>query len=82
MGSVRQTRLAAAQVPGVYYSPRTREPESPFTRTDVAGFVGFVPATRRSGAISDLRQPVRCDDWQDYVLSVSHAPEPRTMARC
>lgn len=33
-------------VPGVYFEPKPREPELPFVRTDVAGFIGFEPRVR------------------------------------
>jgi hypothetical protein len=37
---------SALTVPGIFFEPKPREPELPFVRTDVAGFIGFEPRVR------------------------------------
>ncbi len=49
----------AARVPGVSFEPRPREPELPFVRTDVAGFIGFEPRVRAgTGACRLIGSPL------------------------
>ncbi len=45
---------SALTVPGVYFEPKPREPELPFVRTDVAGFIGFEPRVRDGTTASQL----------------------------
>lgn len=54
-------------VPGVYRRPHVRRALFPRVRTDVAGFVGVAGAAH-------LHEPVRCDDWRDYVEAFLRAP--------
>ena len=44
-------------VPGVYFEPRPRQPEAPFARTDVVGFIGFEPRIRNSRTASRILEP-------------------------
>src|SRR6185436_19492861 len=45
---------ALYHVPGVYYEPQPRAPETPVVRTDVAGFIGFDPRVRNGTTPSTL----------------------------
>ena len=44
-------------VPGVYFEPQPRQPEAPFVRTDVVGFVGLEPRIRNSESASRILEP-------------------------
>ena len=46
--------VIAAAVPGVSFQSRRREPEVPWSRTDVAGFIGFESRVRDGGCTSRL----------------------------
>jgi hypothetical protein len=58
-------RLQAGQpaAPGVHFEPQPRQPEAPFVRTDVAGFIGFEPRIGHG----DKLVPECLDDWQDFL---------------
>lgn len=44
-------------VPGVYFEPQPRQPEAPFVRTDVVGFIGLEPRIRNSSPASRILDP-------------------------